>query len=82
MDSTMKLQGNLIAQNAKCPKFNFLIYPAHACAKGVKQSVLSVCQFVCLFVCLFVVVVLQARLSLPPRESLAHETTERGEDGK
>ena len=27
-------------------------------------------------------VVLQARLSLPPRESLARETTERGEDGK
>ena len=27
-------------------------------------------------------VVLQAKLSLPPRESLARETTERGEDGK
>ena len=27
-------------------------------------------------------VVLQGRLSLPPRESLAHETTEHGEDGK
>ena len=27
-------------------------------------------------------VVLQARLPLPPRESLARETTERGEDGK
>jgi len=27
-------------------------------------------------------VVSQARLSLPPRECLAHETTERGEDGK
>ena len=27
-------------------------------------------------------VVLQARLSLPPHESLARETTERGEDGK
>ena len=27
-------------------------------------------------------VVLQARLSLPPRESLAHKTTERDEDGK